>query len=125
MQFVVDENVERQVVERLRLEKHQVWYIPELASGIANGAVLEFANRQGAVLITADKSDFGELIFRSQRTSVGLVLLRFPPVISPDQKAESVAIFVAEYGERLLGSISVLTQQNVRIRPLPQHEIPD
>ncbi len=119
MQFVADENIEREVVERLRREGHFVWFILEMTRGIKNGAVLAFANQQQALLITADK-DFGELIFRERQTAVGVVLLRFPPAMSPDQKAEVVARFVTEYGEQLLGKISVLTQQDFRISPLPQ-----
>jgi len=65
VQFVADENIEREVVERLRREGHSVWFIIEMSRGIKNGAVLAFANQQQALLITADK-DFGELIFREQ-----------------------------------------------------------
>ena len=121
MQFVADENIDREVVERLRREGHFVWFILEISRGIKNGAVLAFANQQQALLITADK-DFGELIFREQLLSVGIMLLRFPPAMSPNQKAELIVRFVAEYGEQLLKKLSVLTQQGVRIRPLPQAE---
>ena len=117
MQFVADENIEREVVERLRRDGHFVWFILEMSRGIRNGAVLAFANQQQALLITADK-DFGELIFREQLPTVGVLLLRFSPAMSPDEKAELVAKLVTEYGERLLGKISVLKQQDVRIRPL-------
>ena len=117
MQFVADENIEREVVERLRRDGHFVWFILEMSRGITNGAVLAFANQQQAFLLTADK-DFGELIFREQLPAVGVLRLRFSPTMSPDEKAELVAKLVAEYGERLLGKISVLRQQDVRIRPL-------
>lgn len=109
------------MVERLRQEGHFVWFIVEMTRGIKNGAVLTFANQQQALLITADK-DFGELIFREQLKAVGVVLLRFPSAMNPNQKAELVARFVAEQQEQLLGNISVLTQQNVRIRPLPPQQ---
>lgn len=89
MRFVADENIEREVVERLRQAGHSVWFIIEMTRGIKNGAVLAFANQQQALLLTADK-DFGELIFRQQLGSLGVVLLRFPPAMSPEQKAEAV-----------------------------------
>lgn len=122
MRLVADENVDREVVERLRQAQHFVWYVLEEARGIRNGAVLAVARQQQAVLITADK-DFGEIIFQQQVPFLGLVgvlLLRFSQAMSPDQKADSVAEFIAKSASLLPGKFIVLSQREVRIRPLPQ-----
>ena len=63
MKFVVDENLSRELVEGLRQQGHQVSFVPDIQPGLKNGAVLAYATQQQALLITADKTDFGELIF--------------------------------------------------------------
>ena len=115
MRFVADENIEAEIVQRLREEGHQVWFVAEIARGIVNGAVLELANQQQAVLLTSDK-DFGELLFREKRFSRGVVLLRVPEQRSPMEKAEIVSKAVREYGEQLLGAFAVITPRSTRIR---------
>ena len=82
MKIVADEGVDRRVVGRLRQSGHQVWYVSEMEPGITDEAVLELANREGAVLLTADK-DFGELVFRQERMVKGVILIRLAG-ISPD-----------------------------------------
>ena len=61
---MADEGVDRQIVERLRDDGHEVAYVAELAPGMPDDAVLDQAQRTGAVLLNADK-DFGELVHRS------------------------------------------------------------
>ncbi len=62
MNFVVDEGVDLQIVKALRKKRHDVLYIAELASGITDDLVLQYANQQDRILITRDK-DFGELVY--------------------------------------------------------------
>lgn len=63
MNFLADENVDRQIVERLRYVGFNVRYIAETAAGISDDEVLDLANSEESLLLTADK-DFGELVFR-------------------------------------------------------------
>ena len=60
MTFLADEGVDRQIVERLRLDGHEVFYVAEMAPGIMDEVVLSEGRNSESVLITADK-DFGEL----------------------------------------------------------------
>jgi predicted nuclease of predicted toxin-antitoxin system len=60
--IVADESVNRQIVERLRLDGHDVLSIAELDPGIDDDSVLHKSREVSAVLVTADK-DFGELVF--------------------------------------------------------------
>lgn len=75
MKFLADESVDRQVVDQLRLDGHEVWYVAEKEPGISDDTVLDRANQEMAVLLTADK-DFGELVFRQKRIAMGVILLR-------------------------------------------------
>jgi predicted nuclease of predicted toxin-antitoxin system len=74
MKFLADENMDVAIVERLRQDGHQVWYVVEMEPGIPDDEVLALANREGAILITADK-DFGELVFRLRYLATGIILI--------------------------------------------------
>ena len=114
MKFVADESVDFPIVERLRQDGHSVWAVVEMDSGISDDLVLDHANRQNAVLLTADK-DFGELVFRLNRLSLGVVLVRLAG-LPPKYKAEIVARAIAEKGEELKGAFSVITASALRVR---------
>lgn len=115
MKIVADEGVDRQIVERLRRENHEVLYVAELAPGISDDEVLRSANQRDAVLLTADK-DFGELVFRLNRTSRGILLIRLEGLL-PDAKSAIVANAVREHGEQMYDCFSVITSGAIRIRP--------
>jgi len=115
--FLADENVDRQIVERLRQEGHNVEYVAEIDSGISDDEVLEMANRKEVLLLTADK-DFGEIVFRQQRITNGVVLIRLAG-FSPARKAEIVASSINEHLTELLHAFTVINKGAIRIR----HEI--
>lgn len=55
MNLLADESVDRQIVERLRQDGHEVLYVAEMEPGIPDDIVLERANEISALLVTADK----------------------------------------------------------------------
>ncbi|MDD5474086.1 MAG: DUF5615 family PIN-like protein [Candidatus Methanoperedens sp.] len=117
MNFLADENVDRQIVERLRHEGFDVRYIAETDSGISDDEVLDLANREESLLLTADK-DFGELVFRQRKITGGVVLIRLAG-LTPARKAEIVFDTINKHGTELLNAFSVVTIGAIRIR----HEI--
>jgi len=114
MEPVADESIDREVVERLRRDGHYVWYVAEMDPGIPDEAVLALAHEHQAPLVTADK-DFGELIYRCQRASSGVVLVRLAG-LSQTQKAALVSTVIAEHAPDLPGLFTVVTPGMVRIR---------
>ena len=66
MNLLADESVDRQIVDRLRQDGHDVLYIAEVEPGIPDDAVFDRANEKAALLLTVDK-DFGEIVFRENR----------------------------------------------------------
>ncbi len=88
--------------------------LAEMQPGIADDEVLALANRETAVLLTADR-DFGELVFRQRRLVTGVVLTRLAGM-SPVNRAALIARIIAEYGSRLLGVFTVIAPGTVRIR---------
>lgn len=114
MNFLADESVDRQIVERLRLEGHSVWYVADTDKGVSNGHVFEMANQKNAVLLTADK-DFGELVFHQRLISQGVVLIRLAG-LSPAHKEGIVAFAVKDHQPELPQAFSVVTHNAIRIR---------
>jgi predicted nuclease of predicted toxin-antitoxin system len=114
LNFVADENLDRQIVERLRHEGHVVWYVAEMAPGVSDQDVLNLANNEQAVLLTADK-DFGELVYRQHLVNPGVILLRLQGLL-PAVKAELVVRAVAAHMKKIAGSFVVVSPRSIRIR---------
>lgn len=116
MNFLADEGVDKLIVEFLRQAGYRVLYIAEMQPGISDDVVLEIANQQGGLLLTADK-DFGELVFRLSRLATGVVLLRLAG-LSLVRKAEIVTSTIKQHQSELLGAFTVISPSHVRIRRL-------
>jgi len=114
MNVLVDEGVDRQIVDRLRQDGHSVLYIAEMAPGIADDEVLKIANERRAVLLTTDK-DFGELVYRQERLTSGVILIRLAG-LPPTRKAEIVTSAIGQHSEELSNAFAVVTAATIRIR---------
>lgn len=113
---MVDENLGRELVEGLQQQGHQVWFIGDVQPGLKNGAVLTYATQQQALLVTADKTDFGRLIFQQQQPCLGLVVVRLPLKMALNQKIAFILEVIAMSKEQLLGKVTVISEQGVRMR---------
>lgn len=114
MILVANEGIDRPVVERLRQDGHDVVYVAELAPSTPDEEILQLANAQRAVLLTADK-DFGELVFRQGLVHSGVLLLRLAGLANAT-KAEVVAEVCRDRAAELIGAFSVISPGQVRIR---------
>ena len=114
MKFLADESVDRQIVDRLRQEGHIVQYVAELEPGISDDEVLELANHELALLLTADK-DFGELVFRQRRMAAGVVLIRLAGLSSVG-KANLVASAINQHAGDIAQGFTVISVGALRIR---------
>ena len=116
MKFLGDENLDWQIVERLRLDGHEVLYVVEMQPGIPDDEVLNLANNESAILLTSDK-DFGELVFRLRRIAAGVVLIRLFGLSSND-RVEIIANAINEHADELLGAFTVISSKSIRIRKI-------
>lgn len=114
MKILADESVDGQIVDRLRQDGHLVLYVAEMEPGISDDPVLDLANRESAVLVTADK-DFGELVFRQRRLMPGIVLIRLAG-LPPAHKAEIVTSAIRQHTLELPQAFAVVTAKALRIR---------
>ena len=114
MNLLADEGIDRQIVDRLRQEGHSVLYIAEMDPGISDDEVLDTANEEEALLLTADK-DFGELVYRQHRLILGVILIRLAG-LSPSRKAEIVTMAIRQHIAELPNAFTVITPGAIRIR---------
>ena len=114
MNFLADESVDRQIVDALREDDHAVLYVTEMDPGISDDEVLDKAEKGSAILITADK-DFGELVFRQQRITKGVVLVRLAGLL-PSKKAEIASTMIKKHLDAIQNAFSVISPNVFRIR---------
>jgi predicted nuclease of predicted toxin-antitoxin system len=115
MNLLADESVDRQIVEQLRQDGHDVLYIAEVEPSISDNSVYDRANERAALLVTSNK-DFGELVFRENRlVSDGVVLLRLAG-LSAAKKAEIVSDAIRGHEAEFPHHFSVVAPGKVRIR---------
>jgi len=116
MKLFIDEIVSRLVVDRLRLDGHDLTLAQDVAFGRPDRELLALALQLGAIILTED-TDFGELVIRERLPSAGVVLLRLSGLarsLQPDFIAQTLATHAAA----LSSAFTVVTPTNVRIRPL-------
>lgn len=114
--FTADENVNKTLVNLVRVSGYSVTHITEVSPGSPDKAVLHHSSSQNAILITTDKH-FGELVFRQRRTTSGVLLVRLH-ALSPTARAHRVLDFIDQYTNALLDSFTVVTPNAVRIRKM-------
>jgi predicted nuclease of predicted toxin-antitoxin system len=116
VRWLADECVDAALVVRLRGAGHDVSYVAEIASGASDAQVLRRAQAEARLLLTEDKG-FGELVFRSEMATLGVVLLRIDPE-NHLLKWSRLEVAIASFGDRLFGRYVVIEEGRFRSRPL-------
>jgi len=117
MRWIVNENVSGTVIRTLRERGHDVLSVKESLRGAGDPDILARAQADQRVLVTHDK-DFGELAFRfGLPATSGVILFRLAgadPASDNDRVLE-----VLESDVVWTDHFAVVTEDRVRIRPLP------
>ncbi|GAB3765923.1 DUF5615 family PIN-like protein [Spirosoma pomorum] len=113
--FVADENFDFSVVKLLRNKGFSVLAIAESFPSIPDTQVLQIAVDRKAVLLTEDK-DFGELVHRLRMPHCGILLVRLIKMTSTE-KSQRISEIIASVNQEMINSFSVLTNEQLRIRP--------
>lgn len=116
MKFLADQNLERRLANRLKKLGHDVKIVGvDFPAGILDEVVLSSALEEKRILLTNDRADFGELVFRHHQPHCGIIL--FQHIRSGDSAAkESRLHFVLERYKSELDHFIVVTAQRVRVR---------
>ncbi len=116
MKILVDEGVEKPIVDALRELGHDVLWVAQHQPGLSDTQVIQLATQDDRLLVTYDKG-FGALVFVHGYRVAGVVLMRLAG-LSTEQKRALTERHFSQLGERLLGHFTVITARGVRIRPL-------
>ena len=114
MKIVADENIDFELIRRLRTSNFNVISIAEMSSGISDLEVLKIANDLKALLITED-TDFGDLTTKKGQQHSGVLLLRVSHLPRSERLDISFDIINPNY-LNLLNEFSVYSNQRLRKR---------
>jgi predicted nuclease of predicted toxin-antitoxin system len=122
MKFLLDQNFERRFAAILRQLGHDVTVVSvDYPAGLLDDEILALAYREQRILLTNDRSDFGELIFRSHQPHCGVLLFRH--IRSGDilTKQQRLSYVLEEYAGELHHFL-VITSKRVKIRRSAQQQ---
>lgn len=112
MRFLVDENTGVIVARWLRSQEYEVFSVYEESRGIDDDQIIQKAFDENWIVITSDK-DFGEKVYREQRSHRGIILLRLKNERSAN-KIETLQRLLESYSDQLSDNFIVVTEKQVR-----------
>lgn len=116
LKFLVDESSGKKLFSFLLKNGFDVKFVTDIIPGASDKKVLEFAEKENRILITNDK-DFGELIFRLNKPSSGVILLRLKND-SPKNRQKYIINLIEGLSSKLKSSFAVVTEGRTRIRKI-------
>ena len=125
MKFLLDQNIDHRLAVYLRALGHDVTAIAyDYPHGLSDEEVLAIAVREKRILLTYDRADFGELIFRNHYSHSGVILLRLltlQDVLIENQKQR--LLYVLTTYKDQLHHFLVVTTKKIRIRKTAQQAL--
>jgi predicted nuclease of predicted toxin-antitoxin system len=119
MKFLLDQNAERRIAPFLRNLGHDVKVVAvDFPPDIPDHEVLAYAYKEQRILITNDKGDFGELIFKDFHPHAGVILLRRMKPGDMQAKLDRLTYVLEAYANRL-NHFLVVTPTYVRVKKTP------
>jgi|GEM_PF-446585 len=116
MKFLLDQSIERRLASILRTLGHDVKIVSvDYPAGILDQEVLAHAYNESRILLTNDKGDFGELIFRRHHPHSGVILFRRMRSGDMLTKQQRLSYVLQAYA-RELHHLLVVNPNSVRIR---------
>ena len=111
MKFLIDRCAGRLIADWLRKQGHDVVESRELGPDPGDRALLEWAAKEGRILITID-TDFGQLVYIENVAHAGLI--RLPDV--PSRSRQPILTDVLMRYEAELKDAAIVTVRGGRIR---------
>ncbi len=122
LRIPANENVPDPLIRILRQHGHDVVSVKQTMRGSTDRAVLERAQAEQRLIVTFDK-DFGELAVRfGLRAGCGVVLFRLAGSAPEADNARASAVL--EGHTEWTGHFATVTDDRIRIRPLPRTGAP-
>jgi predicted nuclease of predicted toxin-antitoxin system len=123
MKFLLDQNIERRLALFQKQLGHDVKIVSvDYPAGLLDNKVLETAYyKERRILITNDRSDFGELIFRFHKPHCGVILFRHLRSGDIFTKQKRFSYVLENYANQLHHFI-VVTLDRVKVREMGEHK---
>jgi predicted nuclease of predicted toxin-antitoxin system len=120
MKFLLDQNIERRLAAFLKDHGHDVTVVGvDYEAGISDADVLAHSFKERRLLITNDKGDFGDLIFRYHQPHAGVILFRRMRSGIVSIKQSRLSFVLRKYAGNL-HHFFVVTPTSIRARKTPQ-----
>ncbi len=116
LKFLVDESSGLSIFIFLKNEGFGVQFVSYLMPGAEDLDVLKLAEKEKRILITNDK-DFGELIFKFNFASFGIIFLRLRRDSSLKRVAQ-IGYLIKNYSDRLENHFITISESKIRFRSL-------
>jgi predicted nuclease of predicted toxin-antitoxin system len=117
--ILADENVPGIIIKQLRLYGFDIKSITEFNPSISDHEVAELACLENRIILTADK-DFGEMAFRDAHRVPGIILLRLGGLTPTEMASITCTALDSKSTTTHLGTITVITPDSLKVRPLPR-----
>jgi predicted nuclease of predicted toxin-antitoxin system len=116
MRFLLDQNVERRLASFLKNLGHDIKVVSiDYPAGILDQEVLSHTYKESRILLTNDKGDFGELIFRKHHPHSGVILFRRMRSGDILTKQERLTFVLQTYATQLRHFL-VVSPKSIRVR---------
>ena len=114
LKFVIDVGVGRSIEEWLASQNFKVLAIASINPEMKDFEIIQLANHEDGIIVTMDK-DFGELVFKNNKTHKGILLLRLDDAVS-EEKLAAIQNIIPEYLGKLKNNFSVYQNGKLRTR---------
>ena len=112
MRFLVDESSGRALANLLKEAKYDVLFSRDVLPAVDDEKILEFAESEKRVLISDDR-DFGELIFRFNKPTSGVIFLR---TLTTDPN--KIFEMIKDVLDKAEGKFIIVREARIRVREL-------
>jgi len=114
--FLVDESSGKKLHFYLLDCGYDSKFVGDIMLSAPDEEILALAEKEGRTLITNDK-DFGELIFRFNKPSSGVLLLRLR-LDSPKSRQKYVSFTINKFSDYLTNHFLIVTEHQIRMRKI-------
>lgn len=119
MRILADENLHFEIVQGLRRENNEVFFVPEIGlAGRRDSVILDYAEKRKLIVVSGDK-DFGGLIEFGTLWGRGKVILLRYHIINPQKIVRDLNQLFGQEDKILLSKESlviILSESGYRIR---------